>query len=181
MCANGYTAACNVEKLAEADLLPYMEQRWPTFVYLTRHHKLVQKFCGDVLARDCETAKYIEIKAEQKHTGNLFIEYWSNRHRHTMGWFHICQADWLWYYFVDDRKLYVFQMQELREWARGDKGRLLNYPLVRQNKYDQLNDTWGYLVPVDDLYSALPSFVGPRDPVALTKRPNPLTPSPPAP
>lgn len=159
---NSFRQASEIEKQAEAVLLPYMEKTWPGCVYYaTRHHPLVQKFDGDFLVKRCGNAKYIEIKAERKHTGNLFIETWSNKQRKTLGWFHVCQADWLWYFFLDNNSLYVVPMNSLREWARGSHYRLLQFNERKQQAYSQLNDTWGRLVPIDVLKNECPAFRGP--------------------
>lgn len=164
--ANAFAQASEIEQLAEADLLPYMERTWPDCTYYpTRHHRIIQKVCGDWLVKRRGRVKYIELKAELNATGNLFIETWSNKARRTFGWFHYCQADWLWYYFVDDKHLYIFAMQELREWARSD---LFKYREVPQRKYEQRNDTWGHLVPIAVLQESLPSFRGPINPCGDT-------------
>lgn len=165
--ADSYRSACEIEKLAEADLLPYMEAKWPQCIfYPTRHHRIVQKVCGDYLASQKGKARYIEIKAEKENIwGNVFIETWSNKSRRTLGWFHACQADWLWYYFLASRELYIWQMVHLRQWARSlaenGQPRLFTYPEKQQRRYEQLNDTWGHPVPMSVLKIALPSFRGP--------------------
>lgn len=161
---NAFTEACEVEKLAEADLLPYMENVWPDLTYYpTRHHKLVQKVCGDLLVTREGRAKYVEIKAEAENLhGNLFIEVWSNRSRHTRGWLYTCHADWLWYYFLTSRELCVCPMGVLRRWAfSGATSRIEAFPLKSQSKYVQLNDTWGHCVPIPVLQSECEEFRGP--------------------
>lgn len=169
MSPNAFEKASEIEKLAEADLLPYMEAVWPDCIYyVTRHHPIVQKVCGDLLVTRRGQAKYIELKAEQQDNhGNFFIEMWSNRARYTQGWFHTCQADWLWYYFLRERALYIWAMGELKEWARN---RLLDFPEAKQKKYDQKNDTWGRLVPIEVLRAGLTQFTGPVDPIAAINK-----------
>ena len=168
---NGFVEACEIEKQGEAVLLPYMEKVWPDCTYYpTRHHSLIQQFCGDILTTQHATSKYIEFKVEKdyaSHGGkNLFIETWSNRQRGTLGWFHKCQADWLWYYFLQPGELYIFPMTSLRQWAREPqlKPRLLDFPLRQQRRYEQLNDTWGHPVPVIVFQQELDDFRGPIKP-----------------
>lgn len=98
----------------------------------------------------------VECKAEEKHTGNLFIETWSNRKILRPGWLQTQKADVLAYFFLDVSVLYVMRMSALQDWAFGDEpgtGNLWHYSNreVRQSKYDQHNDTWGRLVSVRSL------------------------------
>lgn len=166
---DSFQQTCDIERLGEADLLPYMEAVWPNCAYYTtKHHKWVQKFLGDCLVSRDGDAKYIEIKTEQQYTGNLFIETWSNKSRDTLGWFHACHADWLWYYFLDDRKLYVIPLPTLQKWGHQPTKapRIECFKEVPQRKYDQRNDTWGRLVPIHIVLKEIEGCKGPIDPVA---------------
>lgn len=165
---NAYDAGRAIEKLGEADLLPYMERVWPKCIYYpTHHHVLVQKIYGDVLVKWKKAGRYVEFKIEQANDhDNFYIEMWSNKARRTWGWFHYCWADWMWYYFLKERQLYIFTMTALREWARINH-RLLDFPEKPQGKRVQRNDTWGHCVPIAVLQKELPGFRGPIDP---TKR-----------
>lgn len=59
----------------------------------------------------------IEVKADRlDSTGNFFFETWSNRERGTPGCFLYTQADYLYYYFVEPRKLYVLPIKTVRPW-----------------------------------------------------------------
>jgi hypothetical protein len=155
-----------IEKRAEAELLPFMQKAWPGCTYYpTRHHRLIQLFCGDVLVSLPKEAKYIELKAEESDRhGNLFIETWSNKARKTRGWFWKCQADWLWYYFLEQHELYVFEMDALRTWLTPQLQE--KYPEKAQRKRDQLNDTWGLCIPIEDMRSGVDGFFGPINPIA---------------
>ena len=165
---SSFQQACEVEKLAESVLLPFMERVWPTCTYYpTRHHRIIQKVCGDLLVRRDESAKYVELKAERRNEhGNIFIETYSNKSRNTLGWFHACQADWLWYYFIEARELYIIEMAKLREWAKQPilRPRLFDFPERQQQRYVQMNDTWGRCVPIITLQEEVPRFCGPIDP-----------------
>lgn len=116
--------------------------------------KDLQKSAGDVLMNtDDETVWTIEIKAEKDHTGNVFLERWSNRERFTPGWLETLKCDLLLYHFLSNDTLYVFDFDKLRRWLyHGEHGRqpvASRFPQVKQGRYVQLNDTWGYLVKVD--------------------------------
>ncbi|MBI5651149.1 MAG: hypothetical protein HZC40_12000 [Chloroflexi bacterium] len=76
-----------------------------------------QKMDVDLIWVTREGARQIEIKADRYHrTGNFFFETASNRERNTPGCFLYTQADWLFYYFVAPRTLYILPVRETREW-----------------------------------------------------------------
>src|SRR6185503_17894711 len=53
----------------------------------------------------------IEIKADRWHaTGNFFFETASNKEKGTPGCFLYTEADFLFYYFVEPRRLYILPM-----------------------------------------------------------------------
>lgn len=119
----------------------------------------LQKSVGDVLVNSTrEHVTCIEVKAELKHTGNLFLERWSNRSRFTAGWFETLNTDLLWCHFLDQDVVYELPFRKLREWMYWHSGRGIplanHYDQARQGKYEQLNDTWGYLVPLSDIKGA---------------------------
>jgi hypothetical protein len=59
----------------------------------------------------------IEIKADRWHqTGNFFFETASNKEKGTPGCFLYTAADFLFYYFVEPRTLYILPMPRAREW-----------------------------------------------------------------
>lgn len=101
----------------------------------------------------------VECKVEFAHTGNLFLETWSNKSRINPGWMMHLKADILLYYFLEQGILYSIALPKLQAWAFGvteETERIAMYPLKPQKKYQQLNDTWGRCVPV----SAIREHVG---------------------
>lgn len=132
----------------------------------------LQESVGDIIANDKDENLFaIELKAEQKHTGNLFLETWSNKnlderqnhgcHGSNPGWLFKIRADLLFYYFLDADILYSIDVFRLKRWAFGNgprgkerAGRLWDF----QEKLvvdDQKNDTWGRPVPVVILWNEL--------------------------
>ena len=164
-----YTDACRIEADGVDDLVRFLDQQSGTGrVVLTdkgRLSKFLQETVGDAVF-NCRSGKLwsVEFKIERKHTGNLFLETWSNLDRRNPGWMVKLDADILLYYFLDVPVLYAVNFQRLCKWAFGDSdewtdgrqpsqspGRIYTYPERRQNKYNQLNDTWGRCVNVDVL------------------------------
>jgi hypothetical protein len=98
----------------------------------------------------------VELKCERRHTGNLFLETWSNKafSRARDGWMFTCKSDLLWYFFRDTLDLYAVDFPRLWEWAFGPPdrggGNIYRHP-ERHTVCDQKNHTWGHCVPVNVL------------------------------
>ncbi len=130
--------------------------------------KCFQEQHGDVLFTDKEGAmRSVELKAEREHTGNLFVELWSNRNfddrasflarGSNPGWLSKLRADYLFYHFLSDDILYILNLWKLQRWAfghNGTKANLYRYPEATQRKREQANCTVGHLVRVADLKTA---------------------------
>lgn len=155
--------ANGVEKRGFEQLLPYAQSLGITITPVS-FQPLLQKQIGDWLVRHPDgLVETVETKIEETNKyGNLFLEYWSNRKQFTHGWLHTSEAEKLWYFFDREGILCVCSLVELRRWAFGygdsDNGRIYRYPLRRQGKYEQLNDTWGRCVPIDDLRQQVNGF-----------------------
>jgi hypothetical protein len=130
--------------------------------------RALQETTGDAIFQGPEGRAWsVEIKTEEEHTGNLFLESWSNRNLDspdahmtigpTPGWFLKLKADLLMYYFLDTDNLYVLDFFKLKQWAFRE-WRIARYPERPQGKRVQMNDSWGWCVPVSVLERAL----GPR-------------------
>ena len=171
----GYEAACSVEERGRAIILPFLKSRshdGQLVVFnkgaLMRH---VQERIGDfAFNSDADRFYTVEMKVEQTHTGNLFLETWSNKNLENRqshfergsnpGWMLKSTAELLFYYFLDNDHLYIIDLLELQRWAFGvdeAQPQMLRpqYREVRQGRYHQRNDTWGRLVPIYDIRNAL--------------------------
>lgn len=153
--------ACEVEKRGVAVIDPYLRRRVDGRLVLTHKGRLsrsLQERVGDgVLNASDMSVHGVEFKVEERWTGNLFIEEWSNRSQLKRGWFEKLDTDWLLYYFLDRDLLYILNFQQLRRWAYLGDGepRLHQFNLRKQGRYGQLNDTWGRCVPVKVLCKEL--------------------------
>lgn len=162
---NSFEEASGVETEGIVQLWPYLESisHDGKFI-LTSNGTLARRFqlqYGDaILAGENDSFWAIEIKIEHKHTGNLFLETFSNRNLDnredhaqygvSIGWLYKLVADRLLYYFIDTGDLYNIDIFQLKHWAFS-KGRIYKFSEVPQRKYEQKNDTWGRLVPVEVL------------------------------
>ena len=108
--------------------------------------KWFQQFDIDFVQIDGDgNANKIEVKTDRvaDKTGNMVYEYWSDRRTYSAGCFEKTQADYIFYYLINTKVLYIFNTQELREWVHKHK-----------------NDLWqtymgdfamGYVIPFNDL------------------------------
>ncbi|MHC4621546.1 MAG: hypothetical protein ACYTEQ_27710 [Planctomycetota bacterium] len=164
---NAFVEASKIEAESWRRLMPWIEHSSKNGrcvrIAKGRLSKELQARYGDVFA---ESEKHggiiaIEGKAERDYTGNLFLETWSNRKWWRLGWMFTLDCDVLLYHFLTSDKgqrLYHVAMNDLRKWAfvqmrdRGDRlGRVWDYRAAKQKRYAQLNDTWGRVVPIQDL------------------------------
>lgn len=168
---NPFLRGVSVETKGRAILEPFLlEKADGRFVLFDKGPlaKALQETCGDgVFSVRGDREYFVEMKTEEKHTGNLFLETWSNRNltdrsNHArfgsnVGWLHKQVADLLLYYFLDADKLYVFDLFKLKRWAfvtpgkNGYPGKVWDYREVEQGKTVQHNDTHGRIVPLSDL------------------------------
>lgn len=166
---NAFDAAKMVEAQAMARLLPFIEQQSEGRFVVTdkgRLAPLLQQMVGDVIFNARATGRVfgVEVKAEREWTGNLFLETWSNRNLEDRdsralrgsnpGWLFKLRADLLFYYFLNVDRLLVMDCFALQRWAFGSGNREPNiwrYREAKQRRFDQLNDTWGRIVPWTDL------------------------------
>lgn len=167
---NAFDSARAVEAQSLAILLPYLKERaYDGRLVLTSKGVLarhLQERVGDIILNtDAETFYTIELKAERRETGNLFLEDWSNlnldsRQSHAdrgsnPGWLVKSTAQLLMYHFLDADTLHIFDMFKLQRWAFGSgesEPHIYAYRRQRQNQRAQANDTWGRLVPVAILH-----------------------------
>lgn len=172
---NAFDAARGIEAQSLVILNPWLEETSGGHFVLTAKGRLARVFqekYGDVLLNAAHDRRMwsLELKAEAKHTGNLFLETWSNRNLERAadhaergcnpGWLVKQTADLLLYHFLDSDTVYLISLFRLKQWSFGSgdsAGRIFSFPEVAQRKYDQLNDTRGRIVPIDVLTRELPA------------------------
>jgi hypothetical protein len=129
-----------------------------------RQTALWQRFMGDyagkTLGRDELVG--IEVKTEQRYTGNLFVESWSNKshYRTRDGWIFTLNADVLVMVYLDVRAAMVMRLDKLKHWCL-EEGNLYRFPeklVHRSADGEQKNQTVGYPIP----------FVAILEPVGIT-------------
>lgn len=175
---SAFEDAKSVEAKSLLSLRPFLEETQGRYVLTNKGaaSKLIQETLGDILFNDRNGRLWsVEMKAERRWTGNLFLEVWSNRNlvdaeNHSgrgskPGWLLTTGADLLFWHFLDADKLVILNMLALKRWAfmtpsralsepngRGEcvqkPGRIWDFEEKVQSVHAQLNDTRGRIVPV---------------------------------
>lgn len=164
---NAFAQASQYEKKSWALVGPFIERHWPGTKVTEARSREAQLKYDRVMTWPNGKVWTLECKAEWRGSVNFFLEEWSNKALGRRGWMSYCEAEVLAYHFLEPNVLYLFSLQELKEWFWGKgltKGVHEKYPLREQKKYKQDNDTWGRLVPIETVRIAVPRFFGPFNP-----------------
>ena len=108
--------------------------------------KWFQQFDIDFVQIDGEgNANKIEVKTDRlaDKTGNMIYELVSDRRTYTQGCFEKTQADYIFYYLVNTRILYIFNTLELRQWVTENAENLI---LANVGDF-----ALGYIIPLSNL------------------------------
>lgn len=108
--------------------------------------KWFQQFDIDFLWQDTEYNIFkIEVKTDTlaDKTGNMVYEIWSDKRTHSKGCFEKTEADYIFYYLINNRTLYVFNTKELREWVLEHTNNL--------KQTDMGDNAFGYVIKLSDL------------------------------
>lgn len=171
-------SAIEATRIVEADawvrLRPFIQEHSNgQFVLIEKSPlaRALQETVGDILFNHRKMGRLVsvEVKAEKNHTGNLFLETWSNLNVSDEGSFEErgCNPGWLlklhptllFYYFIDTDRLYIFRFHRLARWAFETRSkcnpegasRLFDFRETAQSKYAQRNKTVGHIVPLSVL------------------------------
>lgn len=180
---DAFARTCSVETQGRSILEPFLVEKADGRLVMFDKGAMaraLQETVGDGVFSENGRQWFVEIKTEQRFTGNLFLETWSNRNLKSRdnhaalgsnpGWLLKLKADLLLYYFLDNDHLYILDLFKLKRWAfalpgkSGNDGRLWDYCEVEQGATIQRNDTRGRIVPIADLAEE-PGFrlLHPRD------------------
>jgi hypothetical protein len=160
--SEAFYEASKYEEIAKKELLPWLEKQLEHIQSMDRNYtddngaRTLQLMAGDFLMhrKNGGGSFFAELKAEWSHTGNLFLETWSNK-PFRVGWMYHNHADRLFYYFCELKKLYVLDFPALKQWAFADN-RIYQLNEVEQTKYDQPNKTFGRLAWIPMLFNEMP-------------------------
>ena len=99
----------------------------------------------------------LEVKADRwHHTGNFFFETQSNKARGTPGCFIYTRADFLLYYFVTPRILYILPVTATREWFLANQDSFPQRETATALGQKEHYITVGRLVPIEEVLANVP-------------------------
>lgn len=145
---NSFKVCRQTELKGLAQLIPFANY-YKVQLIPTEGQLYFQKSLGDAIRIKHGQYKTVEYKIEEKWTGNLYVEEWSNKSKDeklypsTPGWLNTCNSDYIWYYFCDKRMLYTTKPSRLRKLIEEN-----DFKMLKQKKHKQKNESWGYIVPV---------------------------------
>ncbi len=167
--SSAFEQACRVETASREIIEPLLERHTDgRFVY-TDKGRLAREFqakYGDLLIQDKRNKEMlaVEMKAERRSSSNLFLEIFSNGSRYKPGWMLGNEADLLFYHFLDADELYIIKLPDLKNWFWFGRGPVrtsgqniqylpafMRFKHKQQKQYNQMNDTWGVLVPIETI------------------------------
>lgn len=179
---NAFREGQSVEAESLSRLRAYLAERCDDGRYVVIEKgplaPVIQRIAGDLCMSIDGKSWFAELKAEERHTGNIFVEIFSNRclstreqnaeHGITPGWSITNRADILMYHFLDKDVLYIIDFYRFKRWFFGvgvddekqgawrrcdrtDGVSFPRYKLAVQRKRSQRNETVGLLVPLLDI------------------------------
>lgn len=157
MFISDFKKSTDIGNLGECIVSSYLIHRYPKSVITKITSKELQKLHGDFYWTTGGQTFSIDVKTEKSDRyGNFFFEYWSNRQKETRGWGLYSQMSLLVYFFLKEQRMFFFNFKKFQSWAYRERN-IFSYPLKKQGKYDQLNDSWGHCVPIT-FFRSIPSL-----------------------
>lgn len=129
-----------------------------------RNDRAYQKIDVDFLMTLDDGKEYkVEVKTDTYKSGNIYYETISSKEAETTGCFEKTEADYLFYYFINWGFLYVFSMDEYRQWFSKMEEKFIKKGYQKKVKNRGYKDSTytsiGYAYPVSILEDLAPSWM----------------------
>jgi len=150
--------ASGVARQATADLTKWL-QSLPETLQLqnVENDPNYQHIDVDLLLTNTNGTYQLEIKGDRWHTtGNFFFETHSNKEKNTPGCFIYTQANYLLYYFITPRTLYILPIPETRHWFTTNINRFPERSTTTPVRGGGHYTTVGRLVPIETVIQEVP-------------------------
>lgn len=92
----------------------------------------------------------VELKTEQRFTGNFFLETWADAWNAQPGWLMTINPDVLAYQFLDVGRLYLMNFRDLKGWYFGS-GRFVSGKRVKVSAHPTGRYTVGHIIPIEEI------------------------------
>lgn len=113
-----------------------------------QNDKVYQKYDIDYILNMLNGKKiYIEVKTDNKGTNNIFYETCSCIETRSLGCMEKTRADFLYYYFIDRKYLFIINMREFKKWFNINRDKF-SIKQFKNKRKDGLYTSQGYTIPI---------------------------------
>ena len=128
-----------------------------------RDSKVYQEIDVDFLAELAGKEYKIEVKTDTYLSGNMYYETISAEEYDSIGCFEKTQADFMFYYFINAKTLYILSMNEYRDWFKSKQEEFdtLKYKKrpINKGRKGSTYTSVGYAFPVSLLEKEAPRWM----------------------
>ena len=156
----GMNEAVGVATQAATDIEAWLRQHPETVnVRNVELDPAYQRIDVDLLWQTQAGIRTVEIKGDRwDRSGNFFFETDSNVERGTPGCFLYTEAQYIFYYFVKTRVLYILPMPETRDWFLPKLETFPERPTTTPTRDGGFYTTIGRLVPIHEVLASFPNI-----------------------
>lgn len=162
---HSFVQSAKIGKIGEEDVLNYLNTNDNIeSIEDVRYVREYQKKDIDFIVnfKDGKQNK-IEIKTDTYKSGNIYYETVSSLETDSIGCFEKTEADYLFYYYIALKDLYIFEMDQYRDWFQTQQAsfKQLGYEKRPRNKGrgDSTYTSIGYAYPVKILEELNPKWM----------------------
>ena len=128
-----------IGKQGEDHVLYYLHNRGKAkHIIDVRNIRTYQVIDVDFLVTFEDDKQYkVEVKTDTYKSGNIYWESISSEESGSDGCFEKTEADYLFYYYINWKRLYIFEMDKYREWFKEQESdfKKLGYQKTVKNKH----------------------------------------------
>ena len=143
----------NFSKIGTEKIIQYYAEKGE-YLHSVEDIEKFYKHDIDLVLKEGSKLTTIEVKVDSYKSGNFFLEIMSNKEKKTLGCLLTTKANKLFYYFINLKKLYIFDRKRLKDWIIKNK---VNYRKVETSTPvgDEWYTTVGLVVSIPTLTKEL--------------------------
>ncbi len=123
-------------------------------LYTVEDNDKFQNHDIDLIMKENDKFTTIEVKVDRYQSGNFFLETMSNKEKGIPGCLLTTKSEKLYYYFINMKKLYIFNTEDLKDWILKNKCNYREFP-VETPVGGGYYTTLGIPVPISTLVKEL--------------------------
>lgn len=143
-------------KIGEEITEKYLDQsnKVKSYINVTKNKKYQNKDIDFIVKTNKQKIITIESKADQWDTSNIFFETISNIEKNTLGCMYKTEADYVFYYFIAFKELYILKREPYVNWFKkehlylwGCRDKKVNNKAYDSNGFLYYYQSYGYIIP----------------------------------